>query len=188
MKSPVIVVSGLPRSGTSMLMKMLEAGGVDLLVDQARKPDVDNPKGYFEDERVKSLKTNASWIEDAEGKALKIVSTLLYYLPITWQYRIIFMQRDMRQVIASQNKMLRRLGQDQSGSDDRILEMKFNAHIERVKNWIKIQKNMRCLYVDYSNAIKNPMSNAVRIKEFLGTRLDVDAMASIVDPNLYRNR
>src|ERR1700730_19121643 len=111
MESDVIIVSDLPRSGTSLMMQMLENGGVEVVTDNIRTADTDNPKGYYEFEKVKKIKEDASWLPATRGKAFKMVSQLLYDLPVGEKYRIIFMERDLDEVLASQEKMLERLGQ-----------------------------------------------------------------------------
>src|SRR5687768_1736541 len=108
----ITVVSGLPRSGTSMMMKMLEAGGLEPVVDHVRKPDEDNPKGYYEFERVKALENDREWLPEAKGKFVKVISMLLRHLPADHRFKVIFMQRNMPEVLASQKKMLVRRGED----------------------------------------------------------------------------
>ena len=110
MDQEIIVVSGLPRSGTSLMMQMLAAGGVEVVTDHVRTADTDNPRGYYEFELVKKIKQDASWLPEARGKAVKMVSQLLYDLPAGEKYRIIFLERDLDEVLVSQEKMLERLG------------------------------------------------------------------------------
>src|SRR5713101_3371282 len=112
MNSEIIIVSGLPRSGTSLMMQMLENGGVEIVTDNIRAADTDNPRGYYEFEKVKKIKQDASWLPATRGKAFKMVSQLLYDLPTSEQYRIIFMERDLEEVLLSQEKMLQRLGRN----------------------------------------------------------------------------
>ena len=118
----IVVVSGLPRSGTSLMMQMLQAGGMPLLIDDLRPADTDNPNGYWEYEPVKRLQQDNSWIPQAEGKAVKVVSALLQYLPPQHTYKIIFMQRPMQEVLASQTVMLERRGEQSGKADDKTLE------------------------------------------------------------------
>ena len=188
MQLPIIVVSGLPRSGTSMMMKMLEAGGMDLVVDHKRKADEDNPKGYFEYEKVKKLKEDASWLNDLGGKAIKVVSLLLYHLPPLQKYKIIFMERQIQEVLDSQRKMLERSGQQAKASDDKILAEKFGVHLKKVTDWLKRRPNVECIHVNYHEAILNPQSKCSEVNAFLGGKLDVHAMAQAIDGSLYRNR
>ena len=188
MELPIIVVSGLPRSGTSMMMRMLEAGGVDLVVDHKRRADEDNPKGYFEYEKVKKIKDDASWLNNIGGKGLKIVSLLLYYLPQTHRYKIVFMERHIQEVLDSQRKMLERSGQQAQAADDGLLAEKFEAHLKKVSAWIQRQPNVDSLYIGYREAIQDPLSKSLQVSEFLEKKLDVNAMAQVVDGSLYRNR
>ena len=188
MKSPVIIVSGLPRSGTSMMMRMLEAGGFDLVVDNIRGADDDNPKGYYEDERIKNLKEDNSWLEELNDKAVKIISLLLYHLPKTKEYKIIFMLRDMKEILSSQKKMLERQNGTSDDLDDEKLSNKFRDHLEKVQKWLERQPHIECLYVDYHDVIQRPSENAARIRHFLNKDLNVVLMAQAVDEKLYRNR
>src|SRR4029450_2106899 len=127
----IVVVSGLPRSGTSLMMQMLQAGGMPLLTDDLRPPDADNPNGYWEYEPVKRLHQDNSWIRKAEGKALKAVSGSLHYLPPQPTYKILFMQRPMQEVLASQTVMLERRGQQSGKADDTTLGTVFAQHLDR---------------------------------------------------------
>jgi len=186
---PVIVVSGLPRSGTSMLMKMLEAGGIPPLTDSIRTADDDNPKGYYEFERVKAMdKGDTAWVADAEGKAVKVISALLKYLPPDYQYQIIYIQRSMPEILASQRKMLIRRGEDPDKMDDEQMAALFAKHVAQVEQWLKEQPNISVLYVHYSDILADPEPQVTRINAFLGGQLDVMQMATVIDPNLYRNR
>lgn len=188
MKAPLIVVSGLPRSGTSMMMRMLEAGGVHLVADDIRQADNDNPKGYYEDDRAKNLKDDNSWLEELNDEAVKIISLLLYDLPKTKEYKVIFMQRNMEEILASQKKMLERQNGTSADIDDEILSKKFNDHLNKIQNWLKRQHHIECLYVPYHDVIQHPLENAMRITQFLNRNLDLALMAKAVVPALYRNR
>lgn len=172
-----------------MLMKMLIAGGLPAMVDEVRKADSDNPKGYFEFERIKGLAGEAdkSWIQKARGKCIKVISHLLRDLPEGNFYLIILAKRDLREVVASQNKMLSNRGETDSGDDDNVLEL-YKKHLISAKILAKSKPNMEMLEVEYLHALENPRSCAERINEFLGGRLDVEKMAKAVDGRLYRNR
>ncbi|MDH3403301.1 MAG: sulfotransferase [Acidobacteriota bacterium] len=185
----VVVVSGLPRSGTSMAMKMLEAGGVELVTDGARSADIDNPKGYFEDDRVLDLakSEDKTWLRDARGKAVKIISYLLRHLPPDNNYRVLFMRRDIGEVLASQAKMLARRGEQQGADDDAMREL-FEADLWRANYHLKRAPHIQALDLHYRHVLEDPVPHARRIAEFLGRDLDLEAMAAIVDPELYRNR
>jgi len=185
----VIVVSGLPRSGTSMMMRMLDAAGVPIMTDHERTADEDNPKGYYEYERVKNLEKDPdrSWVRDARGKVLKVISHLLKDLPPENYYRVIFMRRDLDEVVASQNKMLERRGEDNS-LDDSSTKDYYLRHLVQVKFLARNRKNIELLEARYRDALDQPRQFARRINDFLGGKLDPDAMAAVVDAQLYRNR
>lgn len=185
----ITVVSGLPRSGTSMLMKMLEAGGLPPLIDNIRTADDDNPKGYYEFERVKAMdKGDTAWLADAQGKVVKVISALLKYLPAEYQYRIIFIRRNMPEILASQHKMLVRRGEDPDKIDDEEMAELFAKHVSQVEAWLSQQSNMSVLYVHYSEILSDPVPQISQINQFLGGQLDTDQMTAVVDPALYRNR
>ncbi len=184
----ITVVSGLPRSGTSMMMKMLEAGGMSILTDHIRTPDEDNPQGYYEYERVKKLKEDNTWLGEARGKVVKIISQLLFYLPPTYHYKVIFMRRKMEEILASQRQMLIRRGKPtDTVSDERMAEL-FRQHLRRVEAWLDERPNMDVIYVDYNEVLRDPLPHVKRVNEFLGHALDVENMLSVVDPALYRQR
>jgi hypothetical protein len=186
---PITIVSGLPRSGTSMLMKMLEAGGLPPLIDNIRTADDDNPKGYFEFERVKAMdKGDTAWLAEARGKVVKVISALLKFLPDEYRYKIIFIRRNMPEILASQRKMLIRRGEDPDKIDDEQMAELFTKHVTQVESWLKEQPNMSVLYVHYSEILTNPQPQIIRINQFLGDQLDTDQMTAVVDPALYRNR
>ena len=187
---PIIVVSGLPRSGTSMMMSMLNAAELELVTDRIREADTDNPKGYYEDERVKELEKtrDKSWLSECRGKVVKIISFLLKDLPDAHRYKIIFMQRSLQEVIASQNKMLTRRGEPvDPADDDRMVEL-YRDHLRKVELTLAQKRNLEHIDVPYGDAVANPRQQAARVAEFLGLDLDVDKMARSVDPALYRNR
>ena len=185
---PVIIVSGLPRSGTSMMMRMLAEGGLPVLTDELRRADDDNPEGYFELEVVRQLKEgNIAWLEGANGKVVKVISALLEYLPGNYQYKILFMERDPRETLASQKKMLDHRGQMSQLSDDEM-EQQFQAHLAAVKPWLVRQPNMDVLFVNYNGLLAAPELSCERIAEFLDLPLDQTRMLAVPDQQLYRNR
>jgi len=188
--APIIVVSGLPRSGTSMAMKMLEAGGVAIVTDGVRAADASNPKGYYEFEPVKELDKNVdtAWLGSARGKAVKIISFLLTYLPDSYDYRVIFMNRDVDEVLASQNKMLESRGEAGGSADDAQMREVYGKHLEKVARFMRNRTCFETLQIGYRDVIDNPAAQARRINEFLGGRLDVERMSAIADRELYRNR
>jgi hypothetical protein len=185
----VVVVSGLPRSGTSMMMKMLEAGGLEVFVDGIREADVDNPGGYYELERVKKLREgDIEWVKQARGKVVKVISELLRWLPPDCDYRIIFMQRHMPEILRSQQKMLANRMESRTGPSDEEMTELFQAHLEQVDAWLAEQDNMDVLRVHYADLLENPREPLALVNRLLGGVLDVDAMAAVVDPDLYRSR
>lgn len=186
---PIVVVSGLPRSGTSMAMKMLEAGGVSLVIDGIRTADEDNPKGYYEDERVKDLgqMQDKAWLAESKGKAIKIISYLLKDLPKDHNYKVLFMRRNLQEVLASQSKMLERRGEASESSDERMIEI-YEDHLWKVNRLLKRETHIEALDVPYKQVLEGPGEQARRIHDFLGLPLDVEKMAGVVDQNLYRNR
>lgn len=185
----IVIVSGLPRSGTSMMMAVLAAGGLPALTDEIRAADVDNPKGYYELERVKQLdKGDQTWLAEAQGKAVKVISALLEHLPADHTYRVIFMERQMEEVLASQKKMLARRGEPTDRVSDEEMARLFAKHLQKVKLWLAAQPNFAVLYVDYNRMLADPGPFVHQINQFLGGGLDTAAMLAAVDPQLYRNR
>ena len=167
---------------------MLEAGGVEPLTDNIRKADEDNPQGYYEFERVKQIEHDKAWLEQARGKAVKMISALLKHLPPQYQYKVIFMQRDVAEVLASQKEMLIRRGEPADKVDDEKMAAIFRRHLAQVQAWLDKQPNVAVLYVDYGQAVQGPLVQAKRVTDFLGGSLDVPAMATAVDSRLYRQR
>jgi hypothetical protein len=185
----IIIVSGLPRSGTSMMMNMLASTGLEILTDNLRTADENNPKGYYEFERVKKLKAgDFDWLSLAQGKVVKVISALLEYLPNQYQYKIIFMRRYMDEVLSSQRQMLVRDGiQDDKVPDGKLAEL-YENHLKQVETWLEQQPNMGILYISYNQTLQDPGTNINRINQFLGGNLDIKSMLQVVDQNLYRER
>ena len=183
-ENQIVVVSGLPRSGTSMMMQMLDRGGVDILQDELREADISNPKGYYEYEPVKALYKDNSWLGKARNMGVKIVAPLLKYLDGQYRYKVIFMNRDIHEVIQSQQKML--------GKNSEVFPVhlynQFQHLLKSVTGWQKIEPGVEILYINHKDVIHNPEKVAEQVAKFIGKPLDVNAMASVVDPNLYRNK
>ena len=173
-----------------MMMKMLEAGGLDVFTDNLRTPDEQNPKGYFEYERVKDLhnEPDKSWLRGARGKALKVVSSLLGSLPEDNNYQVVFMERNLQEVVASQNKMLAARGEDGGESSDEDVAGMYNEHLARVRRLLERRACFDAVYVAYSDVLKNPRTQADRVRAFLGGRVSAEKMVTAVDEQLYRNR
>jgi hypothetical protein len=184
---PIYIVSGLPRSGTSLAMQMLAAGGIPPLTDKLRAADEDNRRGYFEFEPVKATKTDPSWLAAARGKVVKMVYLLLYDLPADYEYRVVFLRRNLDEVLASQKIMLQRNGRP-AGGDDATMKTLFTEELARVEGWLKSRANFQTLYVDYQQIVSEPVEQAKRMNDFLGGQWNEQAMAEAVDPTLYRNR
>jgi len=186
---PIVVVSGLPRSGTSMAMKMLEAGGLDVVQDGLRTADEDNPKGYFEFERVKDLarETDKGWLREARGKCIKVISYLLKDLPRSNNYRVVFMRRDLEEILASQTKMLDHRQERDETDDGRMIDL-YENHLWRVGYLFEHSPHLEQIELGYRDLVAEPLAGARRINEFLGGTLDVQKMVEVVDPGLYRNR
>ena len=184
----VTIVSGLPRTGTSMMMKMLEAGGMEAMSDYIRKADIDNPNGYYEFEKVKKIKEDTSWLPDTVGRVFKMVSMLLFELPASFQYKVVFMERDLDEMMASQDRMLARLGKASADTDPGKMKALYSKHLSDIKTWLGTQPNIDVIYVKYNDFITDPHSMASAVAAFLGGGLDEGKMAAVVDKNLYRNR
>jgi hypothetical protein len=184
----ITVVAGVPRSGTSLMMQMLKAGGMPLLTDGVRAADDDNPRGYFEFEAVKRVREDASWLDQAVGKAVKIVHLLLRDLPDAHQYRVLFMNRNMAEVVRSQQRMLERAGRKPAAMGNDRLARVFERQLEQVQAWLERKPNMASLVLDYNELICDPRPPLEQIGRFLGCTLDLAAMAAVVDPALYRQR
>lgn len=187
-RDSIVVVSGLPRSGTSMMMKMLEAGGLKVMTDNIRTADEDNPKGYYELEKVKELDKDRSWLENAKGKVVKIISALLQELPSSYSYKVIFMNRDMKEILASQRQMLIRRGEPTDAISDEKMADGFRKHLYKIKSWLDQQANMEVLDVNYNEVLKNPQEYIPQINSFLNNQLDEQKMGTVVDRSLYRQR
>ena len=184
----IVVVSGLPRSGTSMMMKMLEAGGLEPVQDGIRRADGDNPRGYYEFEQVKQLdKGDATWLPRAVGKSVKVISALLVHLPDGYQYKVLFMQRNIDEVLASQSKMLVNRDEQKTVDDASLKEM-YRKHLLHAFKWTARKPNVDVIDVDYNDMVRNPQALIPRVNAFLGGALDTAAMSAVVDPTLHRNR
>jgi len=184
----IIIVSGLPRSGTSMLMRMLEAGGLEILTDKIRKADTDNPKGYYEFELVKKLETDKSWLPTAKGRVVKIISMLLQHLPSDNTYKILFLKRNIQEVLASQKQMLIRRGEPADKISDKELTGIYKKHLHQVIRWLSNQASFDVLYVNYNDIVTAPHKYSKKIDQFIGGHSNVENMANVVDTSLYRQR
>ncbi|MDR4503614.1 MAG: sulfotransferase domain-containing protein [Candidatus Scalindua sp.] len=184
----ITIVSGLPRSGTSMMVKMLEAGGMDVLTDRIRKADEFNPNGYYEYEKVKEIAQDASWLKEAKGKGVKIITALLQHLPEKYTYKIILMHRNMNEILNSQKRMLIGRKQPTGQISDENMKMVFHNHLEKVVGWIGTQSNMKILHIHYNEVLKEPAKHIKMVNQFLMKTLNTNDMISVVDEDLYRNQ
>ena len=184
---PVCVVSGLPRSGTSMAMALLQAGGMPIFSDGTRRADLDNPNGYFEYAGAGSLHSDSSWVYESADKAVKVVSPLLRFLPSDLHYRIVFMRRDVREIVLSQEEMLRRRG-SQVPENSSEIERIMRAHLVEIETWLSQQKNMSVCYMDYGWVIDNPVAASEKLVQFAELKGLSIKMAEVVDKRLYRQR
>ncbi|PYX47813.1 MAG: sulfotransferase family protein [Acidobacteria bacterium] len=183
----ITIVSGLPRSGTSLMMQMLAAGGMPLLTDFERKADIDNPRGYCEWEPIKLLPKEPNRIDEAEGKAVKVITQLLLSLPPGRNYKLIFMERPLPEVLASQDEMLKRRGSTQS-VNHALLTSAFRDHMREVVAWLERRTEIPVCRMGYRKVLSDPSNSAKAVRDFLDLELNVEAMAREVDPSLYRNR
>ncbi len=184
----ITIVSGLPRSGTSLMMQMLAAGGIPPLTDDLRPADESNPRGYFEFDPVKRLRTDRSWLDQASGRAIKVIHLLLRELPIDgkYNYRVILMRRPIEEVLASQRAMLERQGK--AAAADSVLARVFANQMEQAEQWLASQPAFSVLPVAHSAILKTPNLVANEVSNFLGGGMNVAAMIDVVDPKLYRQR
>ena len=185
---PVTVVSGLPRSGTSLAMQMIHAGGIPALTDGQRTSDDSNPRGYFELERVKQLKQDKSWLDEAAGKVVKVIHLLLAELPDDRPYRVVFMQRDLREVVQSQATMLARSGRAGGQLAPERLIAVYEQQLRTVEQWLAARPNFSVLRVPYAQLVSDPAGVVPAVNAFLGGTLDEARMRAAVDPGLHRNK
>jgi hypothetical protein len=183
----ITIVSGLPRSGTSLMMQMLTSGGMPALTDSARAADENNPRGYFELEAVKRLRSDQSWLEQARGRAVKIIHLLLRELPIDgrFEYRVLFMLRPIEEVLASQRAMLARQGKPATSVS---LAAIYKSQLAQAQEWMGAHPCFSCLTLEHHGVVQEPAASAAAIAEFLQRDLDVKAMAAAVDLSLWRER
>jgi len=188
LQNTIIIVSGLPRSGTSMMMQMLDAMNIPLFTDQKRVQDESNPNGYYEHEIVKNLQNDSSWLPAVKGKAVKILSHLLIHLPADYQYKIIFMKRNLDEIIKSQNKMLMLNDPDFMPEDDMILKNIFEKNLKETDIWAAKNSNVDLQYFSYADIINNPVEMIEKLSYFLNLEVNGKEIARIVNKDFYRSR
>ncbi len=183
-ENQIVVVSGLPRSGTSLMMQMLDHGGMETLTDEKREADISNPKGYYEYEPVMALYKDNSWLSEGQDKAVKVVAPLLKYLDSNYRYKIIFMNRDLNEVIQSQQKMLGK-------REDEFPVNLYNQYVRLLSNvdlWQKKEPGVEMLFIDYKEVLNHPVEVTEKIEKFIGVPMDKEAMAGVIDTSLYRSK
>ena len=183
-KLTITIVSGLPRSGTSMMMQMLAAGGLTAFTDAKREADESNPRGYFEHDRVKALAKDSTWLPEADDMAVKVVAPLLRYLPAGPAYRIVFMERDIEEILRSQSTMLARDGR--TSADREVLRRAYERQVAGAKAWAARQKRTEFMAIAYQDVLADAAAATARVNSFLGGSLNESAMAEAVDPSLHR--
>lgn len=188
-KEVITIVSGLPRSGTSLMMQMLSNGGMNALTDNKRKADVSNPKGYYEYDPVKNLEKDRKWVPKAKGKTVKVIAQLLQYLPDhdaemrPLSYAIIFMERELEEVLQSQQVMV-----GKSSENTANLAVAFKKQVQRMKDLMEARPNVRICYLDYTRLLETPEEETKKIIRFLDIPLDKKKMMKSIDLSLYRNK
>ena len=184
----ITVVSGLPRSGTSMMMQILHAGGLEPVTDNVRLADASNSKGYYEHEAVKALsKGNYECLRNAQGRAIKIISSLLKHLPCDHHYKVIFMQRDIDDVIESQDRMLLSLNKPLNSQDNKKIKKLYAQHLNNITSWLSQQDNIDVLYVNYTEVLNKPVNHIDLITEFTHIKADSKPMIDCIDKHMCHN-
>ena len=187
-KNDIVIVTGLPRSGTSLMMQILHSAGIDVFIDNIRQPDVSNPNGYFEHQLVKTIEQDSSWVNNVRGKAIKIVSPLIKYLPENINYKIIFMERDLSEIIQSQEKMMLENESSDNQVNPNILKKLFIKDLQQVKAWINHQPNIKVIFISYRNIVNEFDKVVSRLEEFLNISIDQEKTRLIIDKSLYRTK
>jgi hypothetical protein len=184
----VTIVAGVPRSGTSLMMQMLARGGIEPLTDGRRAADEDNPRGYYEYDPAKRTRADASWVDRAAGRAVKLAHLLVEHLPPAHEYRVVLMRRDLGEVVASQRAMLDRLGERGADLSPAQLAAAYERQLGRVRAWLDKQPNVRFIEVDYNELIRAPEKVVAALAELFEGRVNAEAMRAAIDPELYRRR
>ncbi|MDP7398370.1 MAG: sulfotransferase family protein [Lentisphaeria bacterium] len=188
MDDVITIVSGLPRSGTSLMMQMLEAGGMPVITDDLREADEDNPRGYYELEAVKRTKDDQAWLQGARGKVVKVIYLLLYDLPATYNYRVIFMRRPLSEIVASQQTMLARSGKEGTSLSDGQFTSLLERELSEIDEWLGRQEHCAVHNVNYHDLLNDGESAATALNDSIGGDLDVEAMQRVIRPELHRQR
>ena len=188
MSDHVTIVSGFPRSGTSMMMQILQAGGMPVLCDDISRANEHNPRGYLEYSKTRTIVKDSSWIKDAKGMAIKVMAVHLRFIPPEHNYRVIFMRRNVDEIIFSREIMSRKSGRSIAIGVPEFNPEWYNRILNRCSEWMLSQNNIVTYYCDYNDMISNTKEGIDRLNDFLIPNLDTNAMISAVDPKLYRQR
>lgn len=184
----ITIVSGLPRSGTSLMMQILKAGGIQILTDNIRSADVDNPRGYFEYEKVKNLQNDNSWLQEAEGKALKVIAQLTPYLPIDFNYSVILMKRNIDEILLSQGKMVENLGGRKATVGSEVLKKVFEVQLKKCEEYINANKNFKKYEADFNKLVSGNIEIIKNLNSHLDLKLKLENITGVIDKSLYRNK
>lgn len=184
----ITIVSGLPRSGTSLMMQILEKGGMDILTDHVRQADAHNEKGYYEYEKVKSIRKDNLWMKEADGKAVKIITQLLPYISPDHEYAVLYMIRPLEEILRSQKRMRENLTNPGKSVDREVLEQSYARQVQQVQHWMENHPKIRTLYLFYPEVLNHPLKKAKEIQSFLQVELNIEAMASAVDVGLWHQK
>jgi hypothetical protein len=187
-REDIIVVSGIPRSGTSMMMQMVEAAGFPILADDKRAPDDANQKGYYELEAVKASKRDTSWVAAAPGHAVKVIHALLPHLPTGHRYRVVLMKRDLREVVASQTAMLEATGQSADDLPEARLVEIFSTQLTQTRRTLDETPCFEWIEVEYADLLRGDEAEILRVANFLGRPARSAGMGRVIDQGLYRAR
>ena len=183
-KDQIVIVSGLPRSGTSLMMQMINKGGIEALTDDKRQADISNPKGYYEYEPVMALHKDNSWLHKAQNKSLKVVAPLLKFLGPKYRYKVIFMNRDLGEVVKSQQKMI---GKNTESLPVKLFQS-YTKHLNQVEVWKEKTPNVELIYLDYKEVLTQTDQAIDKVAKFIGVEMNKEAMKRCIDTSLYRNK
>ena len=184
---PLVIVTGLPRSGTSLVMSLLAAGGHPILEDHRRAPDPDNPRGYYEFEPVKSLMRDNTWLHAHAGQAIKIISTLLPFIPPDLPLDVIWIQRHLPEVLASQSTMLMRAGKPLA-ANPALLATAFQKQTMATEAFLTRRPRTRVLALQHHELLQSPVQQISRLLDFLPSLQNESKMLQTIDPALHRQR
>lgn len=187
-RETIVVVSGIPRSGTSLMMNMLGRAGLPLLTDETRGADESNPEGYFELAAVRKTQEDNAWVSRAQGHAVKVIHRILPALPEVYRYRVILMHRPVAEVVQSQDRMLARLGADPSQLPEGRIEAIFKEQHEQTRALLEQEAHFDWIEVEYPELVEAPVRGAEQVIRFLELSAEPADVATAIDARLYRER